>query len=194
MAHHWSPIYCRLRRDSPSVTSRHLNLGNGGWICTAWKRWKRQRLFCDTAQRYGLGNLAQQTMTSFARLRVWCKDALALEMAAAGCGHDLPTIAEIAHNLDFWSRRTRICRRAIAYAGGVYQFVAVADSRGQQLLPVCRYFAASLRWRRHAVTGASMLGLARLVDRSLVQRAHNGRYLIHELLREFARKNWRSWA
>ncbi len=49
------------------------------------------------------------------------------------------------------------------------------------------FFAAAAPWRAaKSVAGASLASLATLIDRSLLRRTANGRYELHELLRQYA--------
>ncbi|MCA9958776.1 MAG: AAA family ATPase, partial [Anaerolineales bacterium] len=195
-----APLVADLLQAVPGltclVTSRHtLNL-QGEWrldLHGLEEVEEAAALFATRAQRYGLEQFSaadNDLIRQIARLVQGMP--LALEMAAAWLrAYDLPTIAEeIAHNLDFLVSpyqdlppRHRSMRAVFA---GSWQLLTAEE---QQLFACMSVFRGEFTLAAaRAVTGASMLGLARLVDRSLVQRAHNGRYLIHELLREFAKE------
>lgn len=117
---------------------------------------------------------------------------LALELAAAWVRiMDCGSIArEIGRNLDFLSEtsRDRI---------GQHQSMAAVFANSWQLLPTAEQnVLAELSVFRGpftldsamAITRATPLSVARLLDRSLLQRRKDGRYELHELLRQFVQK------
>jgi len=115
---------------------------------------------------------------------------LAIELAASwaralSCAE---IAAEMARTLDFLSPgardlppRQRSPRAAFDYSW------ALLDGEGRNLLPRLSLFRGGFDYpAAAAVAGASHVGLAALVDRSLLRRSPGGRFALHALVREFA--------
>ncbi len=115
---------------------------------------------------------------------------LALEMAAAWLrAYDLETVTqEIQHNLDFlvspWQDLPPRHQSMRAVFAGSWQLLSAEEQQLFARLSIFRGEFALAAAR--TVAQASILHLANLVDRSLIQRGDNGRYRMHELLRQFA--------
>lgn len=115
---------------------------------------------------------------------------LALELAAAWTRViDCPTIVrEIGRNLDFLSSaaRDRPGRHQSLAAVFAYSWQLLAPDE-QNVLAHLAHFRGSFSLEAGAqIAGATPLIVARLLDKSLLQRRRDGRYEFHELLRRFA--------
>jgi predicted ATPase/DNA-binding CsgD family transcriptional regulator len=114
---------------------------------------------------------------------------LALELAASW----LTTLrcadiaAEIDHSIDFLSTRLRNVparhRSMRAVFGQSWKMLSEAEQSTFQRLSVFR--GGFRRSAATTVAGASLFILSGLVDKSLIGRDDNGRYYIHELLRQY---------
>lgn len=116
---------------------------------------------------------------------------LALELAAAWTRlMDCPTILrETQKSLDFLaSPLADLPERHQSIRAVLNQSWQMLPARLQTILAQLTHFAGSfsLDAALAAVPDLSMLDLATLLDRSLLQWRPNGRYAIHELLRQFA--------
>ncbi len=151
------------------------------------------RLFAERAGRAQPGfSLAEEPEAVAAICRLVDGMPLALELAAAWasamrCGQ---IAAEISRSLTFLVARQRNLpdrHRSVQ---------AVFDSSWQLLDPAAQGLLMSLAIFRGGfsaeaalyVTGASLSHLATLVDKSLVRLDPDGRYQIHELLRQYAER------
>ena len=96
--------------------------------------------------------------------------------------------AEITASLDFLQSETRNMpdrhRNVRAIFGHSWQMLTTKEKDVLQKLSVFR--GGFDRTAAQAVAGASLPTLARLVSKSLLSVGENGRYAIHELLRQFA--------
>lgn len=114
---------------------------------------------------------------------------LALELAAAWTRvMDCPAILrEIGRNLDFlsFSVRDRPGRHQSLVAVFTYSWQLLSPEE-QNVLSQLAHFRGSFSLEAGAqIAGATPLIIARLLDKSLLQRRGDGRYEFHELLRRF---------
>lgn len=176
------------------VTSRHaLNL-QGEWRLNLQgldEVEEAMTLFITRAQRYGVSQFDEADRICVRHIAQLVQGMpLALEMAAAWLrAYDLPTITqEIAHNLDFlvspWQDLPPRHRSMRAVFAGSWQLLS---SEEQRLFAHMSIFRGKFTLTAaRAITAATILSIAHLVDQSLIQHTQTGHYLIHELLRQFA--------
>lgn len=148
-------------------------------------------LFCDRAQqvRPDFSLMAEaESVVKICRLTGGLP--LALELAAAWL--KMMTCAAIAQeietNLDFLSSRLRnVPERHRSMQAVFNQTWQMLSADEQQIYTLLSLFRSGFRREAAAkITGANLDMLTRLVEKSLLVREANGRYQIHELLRQFA--------
>jgi predicted ATPase len=115
---------------------------------------------------------------------------LALELAA-GWTKTLPTYEianEIQHNLDFLSTSLRnVPQRHKSITAVFAQTWGRLTNEERRVFRALSVFSGGFRRKAaEAVAGVSMRVLSDLVDKSLLTREPDGRYQIHELLRQYA--------
>jgi predicted ATPase/Tfp pilus assembly protein PilF len=148
-------------------------------------------LFVQRARRVNLGfSLAHEAANVAAICTRLHGHPLAIELAAGWVRtHSCAEILrEIERNLDFLAtslrdrpERHHSLRAAFAHS---WALLTAADAAVYRRLALLRGgFTPVIA---HALTGTGQAALARLVDKSLVQRAPDARYTIHELLRQYA--------
>lgn len=122
---------------------------------------------------------------------------LALEIAATWLRvYDLEKIAgEVAHNLDLLVTSLRdLPARHRSMRAVFEQSWQLLSPRERQLLAQASIFRGGFEEEAiQAVTGATPLDLADLVDKALLQTTAGGRYTMHELLRQFAAEKLAQW-
>lgn len=149
------------------------------------------QLFVQRARRVNLGFSLVREATHVAAICTLLQGhPLAIELAA-GWVHThscAEILAEVQRNLDFLANtlrdrpeRHQSLRATFAHAWGL---LATADAAIYKRLALLRsgFTAESAA----AVANANSATLARLVDKSLLQRSPGQRYTIHELLRQYA--------
>ncbi len=159
---------------------------------TAMRQYEAIQLFLQKAQQVEpTFNLSQETQPALVRI---CQMVggmpLALELAAANVRyyHCQEIADSIASNLDFLeatARDTPARHRSLrAVFDTSWQLLSAAE---QQLFSKVAVFPGSFsREAARAVTHTPLGVLNRLVDKSLVRRNENGRYELHEVLRQYA--------
>lgn len=149
------------------------------------------QLFVQRARRVNLGfTLAREAAPVVAICTVLQGHPLAIELAA-GWAHThscTEILAEVQRNLDFLTHtlrdrpeRQQSLRATFAHSWALLTATEAAIYKRLALLR--GGFSAE---SAAAITTANQASLARLVDKSLLQRALAKRYIIHELLRQYA--------
>ena len=115
---------------------------------------------------------------------------LALELAA-GWAKALPTdeiASEIQRNLDFLSTSLRNVPQRHQSMQAVFEqtWQRLSDEERRVFRALSVFSGGFRREAAEAVAGVSLRVLSDLVDKSLLTREPNGRYQIHELLRQYA--------
>ncbi len=149
------------------------------------------QLFARCAERVRPGFLLEDEQDGVAQIcRLVEGTPLAIELAASWaksltCAE---IAAEIHQSLDFLAARLRdVPRRHQSMQAVFNQSWQRLSSQEQAVFQRLAVFRGS--FRRHAaeqVAGASLITLTALVDKSLLRWTPEGRYQIHELLRQFA--------
>src|SRR5690606_40959526 len=96
--------------------------------------------------------------------------------------------AEIERNLDFLSTPARdVPPRQRSLRAAFEHSWRLLDDEERAILPALAVFAGGFtRQAAEAVAGASLLTLASLMAKSLVERVDEGRYDLHEIVRQYA--------
>ncbi|MBC7813751.1 MAG: tetratricopeptide repeat protein [Burkholderiales bacterium] len=158
---------------------------------TALEDYEAVQLFLYHAQRMQPNfDLADQHQ---AVIRI-CKMAeglpLAIELAASWLkGLSAAQIAtEMQHNLDFLATTARNVEERHRSIRTVFEqsWKLLSEAERQTFARLSVFRGGFDREAAHATANASLLLLAGLVEKSLLQRQPSGRYEIHELLRQFA--------
>ena len=149
-------------------------------------------LFMNHAQRTSVGFLPTQSdMQSIAHIcRLVEGMPLGIELAAAWIRSlTCEEIAqEIEHNLDFLatSKRNIPDRHKSIRAVYAYSYDRLDDAEQRVLRALSVFRSHFDKKAAEHIAGANIVMLSRLVDGSLVHNAGNGRYIVHELLRQFS--------
>ncbi|HXF60370.1 MAG TPA: BTAD domain-containing putative transcriptional regulator [Caldilineaceae bacterium] len=152
------------------------------------------RLFVERAQQvapaFSLVAGTAETLAVVRITRLLEGNPLALELAAAWA-HMLPCselAEELERNLDFLSATHRELPARHRSLRAVFDHSwRQLDPEDQAVLPRLTLFRGSFdRTAAARLAGASLLTLASLVNKSLIQVVTAGRYRLHELIRQFA--------
>jgi len=152
------------------------------------------RLFLQSARRAMFGyELARGDRPALARIcRLVEGMPLGLELAASWV-RSLPLAeiaSEIEENLDFLATNRRDLPARHQSLRAVFERSwNLLSEEEQRVFPRLSAFRGSFnRQAAQAVTGASLLLLTSLADKSLIKMIRPGRFELHELLRQFARE------
>lgn len=156
-----------------------------------WAAAPAMRLFLARAAQHAPGWDAYTSLAGTARLvRLLEGMPLALEMAAGWVGHyTTDEIADaIAADADFLAARTRDVpeRHRSLRAVFDYTWELLTDEERRTLPRVSVFRGAFSRAMGQEVARTGALALISLTDKSLLRQAGEGRYSVHELLRQFA--------
>ena len=154
--------------------------------------WTSVQLFVERANRQAPADWADPAaLRATARLmRLLDGLPLAIELAAGWVGHYSPDeiAAEIAADPDFLAAtaravpdRHRSLRAAFDYS---WRLLGAAEQRDFRRLAVFR--GGFDRAAASGIAGVRAAGLVALADKSLLRVVDTGRYVLHELLRQFA--------
>ncbi len=118
---------------------------------------------------------------------------LALELAAAWVNtlSFREIVIEIEHGLDFLAttKRDMPPRHRSIRAVFDYSWSLLIDEERQVMRQLSVFQGGFSREAAEVVAGATLLALSALVGKSLVQRSEDGRYALHELIRQYAATN-----
>ncbi len=174
--------------DRPLVADQEAEVDSG---VAALKRYDAVQLFAQSAARVRVEFSLTAERAAVVRLcRLVEGMPLAIELAAAWL-KVLPVeaiAAEIERGLDILTSRHQSVparhRSMRVVLEQSWQLLAAPEQEIFQRLSVFR--GGFSHEAAHAVAGASLIDLATLVDKSLLQVSATGRYHIHELLRQYA--------
>lgn len=175
--------------DFPTATAQTAEVLKTSEVLAAYSA---IHLFVQRARRAKAGfNLTPEDMPDVVRICQLVEGMpLALELAAPWIR--LMTCREIAdeieHNLDFLATTMRnVPDRHRSLRAVLEQTWRRLPAAEQTILSKLAVFQGGcLRQAAEQVAGASLPVLASLVDGALLRRTHNGRYELHELIRQFA--------
>jgi len=150
------------------------------------------QLFVQSARRaktgFKMGNGERANVARICRLVRGMP--LGIELAAAWVeSHSSQDIAnEIERSLDFVvaQQRDRPDRHLSLRAAFEYSWRLLSDREREALVRLSVFRGGFRREAAEKAAGVSLLAIAALVDKSLVQRQASGRYEIHEVLRHYA--------
>ncbi|MEZ4646431.1 MAG: tetratricopeptide repeat protein [Chloroflexota bacterium] len=151
------------------------------------------QLFAQRARRVNLRFALQAELEAVVTIcRLLQGMPLAIELAAAWA-RTLPcdeVAAEIRRNLDFLAAHWRNLpeRHRSLRAVFTHSWQLLADEERQALARLAVFAGGFTAVAAAAIAGADRRVLSRLVDKSLVQRGVDGRYRLHELMRQFAQE------
>ncbi|MBE2220557.1 MAG: protein kinase [Anaerolineae bacterium] len=159
-----------------------------------WESFSALRLFVQQARRaHAAFTVTEGDLPHLEKLcRLLDGLPLALELAASWVRaiSVAEIVAEIEQDLDFLSADAATApieerhRSLRAIFNQMWRSLSEDEKRVLQRLSVFR--GGCTRAAAVAVTGAALPDLARLLDHSLLRREENGRYTLHELIRQFA--------
>nr|MCU0465656.1 AAA family ATPase [Anaerolineae bacterium] len=146
-------------------------------------------LFLDCARRAG-ADIAPEDLPSVAELcRLVEGTPLAVELAAGWLKALSPAdiIREVRANVDILASRSRNLpeRHSSIRAVFDHSWRLLSDAERGVFVRLSAFRGGFTREAAESVAGASLHGLAALVDKSMVYRAASGRYHVHELLRQY---------
>jgi predicted ATPase/DNA-binding SARP family transcriptional activator len=149
------------------------------------------QLFVERASRHAPGWGEATTGDAVARLcRLLDGLPLAIELAAHWVGHYTPDeiVEAIQADLDFLAARTRDIPDRHRSLRAVFDYAwRSLNAAEQQALMQASVFRGSFdRAAAQAVANVRATTLVALADKSLLQQLAIGRYMVHELLRQFA--------